>query len=245
MSSNAVLEQFFVGLPTLLEQAERHAFSNDLNILEHFSMKIQDSLNVLNVIVSRCEELNAEFGLTQEIRSLIHSILPLNAHLQDAIAIDEDYVMNLNEQAATGSVEESNDVLGRPRLAVGKDEMERLFDIHRSWKDVASFLVVSTKTIQRRRIELGLNVSKRTGPRSTYTEIMQADLEQIVKDVLQILPNAGESYIIGACRQRGINVQRQRIRDAINAIDPVSRALHRSISIIRRTYSVPAPNSLW
>ena len=65
-------------------------------------MKIQDSLNVLNIIV-RCEELNAEFGLTQEIRSLIHGILPLNAHLQDAIAIDEDYVMNLNEQAATGS----------------------------------------------------------------------------------------------------------------------------------------------
>ena len=81
--------------------------------------------------------------------------------------------MNLNGQVATRALEESNNVLGRPRLAVGKDEMERLFDIHRSWKDVASFLGVSTKTIQRCRIEFGLNVSKRTGPRSTYTEARQ------------------------------------------------------------------------
>lgn len=245
MSSNAILEQFFIELPRLLEQARRHAFSNDLNILENFSMKIQDALNVLNVIVSRCEEVNAELGLTQEIRSLIGSIMPLHERLREAIAIDEDYIMNVNTQVATGTLEESNDVPGRPRLAVGKNEMERLFDIHRSWKEVASFLGVSTKTIQRRRIELGLTVSKRTGPRSTYTQILQGNLEQIVRDVLQVLPNAGESYIIGACRQRGINVQRQRIRDAINAIDPVSRALRRSISVIRRTYSVPAPNSLW
>ena len=132
MSSNAVLEQFFVELPRLLEQAQRQAFSNDLNILEHFSMKIQDALNVLNVIVSRCEELNAEFGLTQEIRSLIGSILPLNARHQDAIATDEDYVMNLNGQVATGALEESNNELGRPRM-----QLERT-----KWKGFLTFTVL-------------------------------------------------------------------------------------------------------
>ena len=42
-------------------------------------------------------------------------------------------------------------------------------------------------------------------------------------EVLTILPDVGESYVIGACKSRGINVQRRRIRKAIMAVavDPV------------------------
>ena len=104
---------------------------------------------------------------------------------------------------------------------------------------------VSAKTLQRRRFEVGLIMSDRVGSRRTYTNISDEELQTTIRDVLQILPNAGETYLIGACRQRNIHVQRQRLRDAINVVDPVSRALPRSISIIRRTYSVPSPNSLW
>ena len=50
-----------------------------------------------------------------------------------------------------------------------------------------------------------------------------------MREVLDVLPDAGETYIIGACRQRNIFVQRQRIRDAINTVDPISRALQRFI----------------
>ena len=106
-------------------------------------------------------------------------------------------------------------------------------------------LGVSTRTLQRRRTELGLELSRRRGPRITYTPISDEELCNTVREVLEILPNAGETYIIGACRRRNIHVQRQRIRNAIAMVDPVSRALRRSISVIRRTYSVPAPNSLW
>ena len=63
--------------------------------------------------------------------------------------------------------------------------------------------------------------------------------------ILKILPNARESYLVGACRSRGIHVQHRRLRDAINVVDPVSRALRRTVSIVRRRYNVHGPNSLW
>ena len=69
-----------------------------------------------------------------------------------------------------------------------------------------------------------------------------------MREGLEILPDAGETYIIGRCRQRNIFFKRQSIRDVINANgrhDPVSRALRRSIFTTRRVNSVPAPNSLW
>ena len=99
--------------------------------------------------------------------------------------------------------------------------------------------------MRRRRHEYGMNVASTVGPRSTYTNISDEDLCTVISDALRILPNAGESYIIGACRSRSLHVQRWRIREAISTVDPVSRALRRTISVIRRTYSVPAPNSLW
>ena len=43
-----------------------------------------------------------------------------------------------------------------------------------------------------------------------------------------MLPDADETYIIGACRERNIFFRRQRIRDVTNTIYPISRALPRS-----------------
>ena len=53
-----------------------------------------------------------------------------------------------------------------------------------------------------------------------------------MRKVLEILPDAGVTYIIGACRQRNTFAQRQRIRRAINTVDSVNRALRRSIDLL-------------
>ena len=53
-----------------------------------------------------------------------------------------------------------------------------------------------------------------------------------MRKVLKILPDAGVTYIIGACRQRNTFAQRQRIRRAINTVDSVNRALRRSIDLL-------------
>ena len=50
-----------------------------------------------------------------------------------------------------------------------------------------------------------------------------------------------QENIIGVLRSRSIHVQRRSVREAINAVVPVSRALRRTVTIIRRKYNVASP----
>ena len=47
--------------------------------------------------------------------------------------------------------------------------------------------------------------SDKSGSRSTYTTISDERLYSDLRDVLEILPDAGETYIIGACCQLHIS----------------------------------------
>ena len=62
---------------------------------------------------------------------------------------------------------------------------------------------------------------------------------------LQVLPGAGETYVLGALRAQQVFVQRNRVREALQVVDPVSRAVRQTTAVIRRQYRVPGPNSLW
>lgn len=80
---------------------------------------------------------------------------------------------------------------------------------------------------------------------SNFDNISDSELDQTVRDILRISPNAGERILIGALRGRGIRVQRERLRMSIGRIDPISRTLRRSRAIVRRVYSVACPNEVW
>jgi len=58
-------------------------------------------------------------------------------------------------------------------------------------------------------------------------------------------PVSGESYKRGALRGRGIFIQRWKIREVLQTVDPVGRAIRRRLSIQRRLYNVKKPNHLW
>ena len=51
--------------------------------------------------------------------------------------------------------------------------------------------------------------------------------------------------IDGYLEADGINVQRRRVRAALEAVDQPSAATRWSTAISRRVYSVAGPNSLW
>ena len=90
-----------------------------------------------------------------------------------------------------------------------------------------------------------MNISETSGPRLTYTNISNEDLCSEVRNILIILPEAGETVIIGALRSRSIHVQRRRVREAVNAVDLVNRAVRRTVTIVRRKYDVASLNALW
>ena len=66
-----------------------------------------------------------------------------------------------------------------------------------------------------------------------------------MREILQLMPDAGERIVIGGLRARGIFVQRERIRAAINAVDPFGRLSRRHVTVVRRVYNVKHPNELW
>ena len=241
------METFLLELPSQIEVARRHLYNSNANLLEHWYFRLEDWVNLFAVAGRRFEETHAPDELVADIWKTFDALQQLHQLFDEALSFNRD-AANLpspnqcpNEETMEGSLSQ----IGRPRKQVSKEDIEALFNIHRSWKTVANVIGVSQKTLQRRRQECGLTVSAPAGPRQTYTEISQEDLCQFIKEVLQVLPNDGETYVIGACSSRGIFVQRQRVREAIKIVDPISRALRRTVSIVRRVYSVPGPNALW
>ena len=102
-------------------------------------------------------------------------------------------MLNSNHPCFLPSPEPTYTGLRRPRLRVSAVEINQLFDVYRSWKDVALHLGVSVRTLERRRNEFNITVSDRTGSRSTYTTTSDEQLCSVVREVLEILPDAGET----------------------------------------------------
>ena len=125
---------------------------------------------------------------------------------------------------------------GRPKYHITAEQIDVLRSTGMSWEAIAKCLGVSAKTLSRRRQEYGI---------TDCTEIREDKLEWNVRDILQLSPFSGETYIRGALRSRGIHIQRWKIRDAVQQIDPVNRAVRRRYAITRRIYNVNKPNHLW
>ena len=104
------------------------------------------------------------------------------------------------------------------------------------WAAIVKCLGVSARALSRRRIEFGL---------LDYSEITDEELDWNVRDILRLTPFSGETYVRRALRARGIYVQRWRIREAVQRIDPVNRTIRRRYAIQRRLYNVRKPNHLW
>ncbi|MEQ2297927.1 hypothetical protein AMECASPLE_039722 [Ameca splendens] len=71
------------------------------------------------------------------------------------------------------------------------------------------------------------------------------DLTRVVTDILQRTPNAGETYVLGSLASREIRVQRWRVRQCLQEVDPIGRSFRRRRTIRRRAYNVQTPNQLW
>lgn len=127
---------------------------------------------------------------------------------------------------------------GRPRYAIEKPQLEFLRGKHFTWAQIARLLNVSTRTLRRRRDELGIIDEP-------FTDISDEQLRLAMELVRNVTPNIGQTRMMGALRSQGIRVQRYRVRHMLRVIDPLGTILRWNQAIYRRKYSVPRPNSLW
>ncbi len=103
---------------------------------------------------------------------------------------------------------------------------------------MADILKISRSTLYRRLQDEGLS-------RDSYSDMSDADIDHLIREVKEIHPNDGERMIIGHLAQRGIMLQRARVRASIHRVDPINTAVRRSVALRRRVYHVDGPNCVW
>lgn len=79
---------------------------------------------------------------------------------------------------------------------------------------------------------------------SPMSNLSDEALDELVVSLRLQYQRAGISILDGMIRAMGLRISRERVRQSLLRIDPVRRVFER-ITIRRRTYSVPGPNSLW
>lgn len=130
---------------------------------------------------------------------------------------------------------------GRPRYDVTKEHLQALVGLGFNAQLIGTLLGTSTRTIERRLNEFGLRMSLK------YSQLGDAELDNVVREVLRESPNAGYQRMTGHLRARGVTLQRDRIRNSMRRVDPEGILL-RSLEVTlvnRRKYNVRGPLALW
>ena len=124
--------------------------------------------------------------------------------------------------AGSGAAIEVRDTTarGRPKVYINVDQVELLYSAGYTWSEVAECFLVSRTTIWRRLREAGVATRK-------YTDISDAALDAILCNIRHRHPHSGQSMIQGMLTGMGYHLQRYRVRESLQRIDPLGNLLRR------------------
>ncbi|XP_031550294.1 uncharacterized protein LOC116287754 [Actinia tenebrosa] len=129
---------------------------------------------------------------------------------------------------------------GRPKLQICEDTLIQLRSLGFTWETISKMLLVSRWTIRRRVKEFG--IEEETG----HSDLSDEELDVIVQQFIsQHGALVGCSIVSGSLRSMGLRIQRDRVRKSIGRVDPSNSHIRWAVTVSRRSYSVPGPNSLW
>ena len=227
------LRNFLCELSQCLHLVTSQLNNGDINGLEHTERKLLGFCSVIRcmlitVTMSNIISLPVVVACLDEFHNSLNIILnDVNTKLE-----------NLRNDSFKTSYEcPAQKTKGRPKLIISREQILLLCDSGYNWRKISQLLNVSERTLYRRRMELCIE--------EKYTAIGDNDLDNLIRGIISVTPDVGETYIGGSLRSRGIIVQRWRLRERLNVIDPVGRALRKRRAITRRIYNVEGPNHLW
>lgn len=105
---------------------------------------------------------------------------------------------------------------GRPSILLNLEKVELLRSSGYTWNEIATSLQVSRTTLWRRIREEGYEIER-------FTDVSDDELDTVLKELQRHYPNCGQQLLQGFLRQRGIIVQRRRLRESIVRTDPIHR----------------------
>jgi len=231
--SSRDIEEFLDSMKQYFDDVDQALADENASIpLDYFESRPEEHFQIVYAIAIAIQD-NASGDLKQTVEDLLSfsENLLLEIH---ATKVQRE-TNGTRSSAWVPSTQASTE--GRPRYRITKEQIEILRETGMNWKRSAFSLGISESTLFRRRLEFGL--------RGSFVDISYEDLYTVITGMLSQTPYAGESYVNGGLKARGIFVQRYRIREILSHIDPVGKALRRRAAIQRRQYNVRFPNHLW
>ena len=215
---------------------------DDLDLLESLLSNVEAKLLWIRNEASNDCTTEGEEAMLRTVDQLLRSVVLIAGEIDEGdVLVDQIRHVRtaLLEQIENHVHDNSRRVRGRPSLLITAEQVTFYLDHGFKVVDIAKMFGCSRRTIERRMMEFGLSF------RDRYTSISDEELMETVEQFTSLCPMIGEKTVDGMLRSRGINVQRQRIRETLYSIDPrgADRRLRRALH--RREYKVEAPNSLW
>lgn len=220
----------------LFRETQRNLFVSDIAIAETLCRRSQQFIGTLLLVLQE----------NMWLPDIVDNAIQVAVEFQNLVNRFEERFHRFDEtdelHYMCPNVDGGDEVQrGRPKLLIPKEQLEGLRGLGFSWSAIANMLCVSERTIRRRRADYEMVL----GSLGNFSQVLDDQLDEIVRSILQVSPNSGERMVVGGIRARGLIVQRRRVRESIGRVDPVSRALRRHTVVYRRVYNVPTHNSLW
>lgn len=217
-----------VATTQLLNESRRFHDTNNQNEAteDYLLMRLESLLGIIEEILSIDNSNNRDIFLS----------------LRRQIAAEIDFFDDVHQPCAIPAVHAAHisnmGKLGRPSIHINVDYIELLHEAGYTLTDIACALQISRTTLWRRLQEMGITLNG-------YSDILDAELDTIVRHYQESNPNCGQTLLTGYLRSKGVFVQRRRIRESVCRIDPLRQRVRWNPAIARRVYQVPGANSLW
>ena len=101
--------------------------------------------DLLNILMQRFQNVNED---------IFEDLNNLKTHVYSTLNNLENVLVGNHNNDTSSSV-------GRPRLTLSMENIMFLYNLYKNWKIVAFVLGMSERTVRRRRLEFGLNISGR------------------------------------------------------------------------------------
>lgn len=152
--------------------------------------------------------LTSEIGNNEDfidVASILNLSLIKVRNLIDQLQQYRNGMLDFHSERAYSSPPDSRrNGPGRPPYVIEEEQIRFLRETHFSWKKISDLLGVSESTLWRRRLMYGMTDQEE----SSWTQISDSDLENIVKEIQELTPNIGQARLVGALRSRGLNIPR-------------------------------------
>ena len=132
----------------------------------------------------------------------------------------------------------SQDLNAHVKYEIPREILEGFLDEGFLISEIATMMSVSESTIYRRMRCYGLS-------KLTFSDVTEEQLDAHVAEIAKDFPFCGEKMFKQILEQKGIRVQRMRLRDSIHRVDAEGVENRRKGRLHRRVYNVKGPNHLW